>query len=649
MPRRSSKGRGAAAHGLAGRASTPKPLVKAVDPNPSPDAAELPHAAAAVAEGLQVPDAETYAAAETLERLQVSAPADDAPPEEPPPEEPEAPPRPQAPAEASSSGRAAVGWSPEEEAVMKLHELAGVAGEDVELTEEEVRANDQRQEDEICALEAIFGDAVVIFNKKGGHRSFQVHVHIELPDAIDVSTRLSYGDGTLKYGATSDGDADDLVYKFRVEHLLPILLTCLLPSSYPSHRPPLFTISTEWLDKGMISSLCRMLDMIWEEHHGTEVTYQWVQWLQSSSLSHLGFDNEIVLSKGDVTCYEEGGDKRACADNAPPDVIIPRMMRYNDNKHHEGFLNAIHSCMICFSEFPGIDFIKLPCHHFFCLKCMETYCKMNVKEGNVMKLRCPDTKCEGGVPPNILKRLLGEDEFERWEGLLLQRTLDAMSDVVYCPRCQTACLEDVGNEAVCSNCLFSFCTLCRNRRHLGEQCLSAEERLVILEARQKSGQMQGKQQEILNELYSLKEIMKDSKQCPKCKMAISKTEGCNKMVCWNCKEYFCYQCNRAITGYEHFRGSCVLFPQEEIDRWEMQMNQRVQRQVVAQAHAEMYAQQGQGHPCPTCRQPSPKIGNNNHVFCWACQKHFCALCRKPVHKAAQHYGPKGCKQHTADS
>jgi len=171
---------------------------------------------------------------------------------------------------------------------------------------------------------------------------------------------------------------------------------------------------------------------------------------------------------------------------------------------------------------------------------------------------------------------------------------------------------------------------------------------IFIQKRQQSGQVQGDQMRILEELRSLKEIMKDAKLCPRCKMAISKTEGCNKMHCENCGEYFCYQCNRAITGYEHFKGSCVLFPQEELDRWEMQMNQRVRRQVVAQAHAEMHALHGQVHPCPTCRQPSPKVGNNNHLFCWACQKHFCALCHKPVPKPAQHYGPKGCKQHTAD-
>jgi E3 ubiquitin-protein ligase RNF14 len=64
-----------------------------------------------------------------------------------------APPQPP-PVEASSSGRSAAGGSWEEEAVRKLHELAEIGGDDVELTEEEVRANDQRQEDEVmrCSL-----------------------------------------------------------------------------------------------------------------------------------------------------------------------------------------------------------------------------------------------------------------------------------------------------------------------------------------------------------------------------------------------------------------------------------------------------------------------------------------------------------------
>ncbi|XP_047069314.1 E3 ubiquitin-protein ligase RNF14-like [Lolium rigidum] len=537
----------------------------------------------------------------------------------------------------------------EEEIVRALAEMG------MELTEEELCANDQMQEDEILVLGAIFGDSLVMLNKKEGQRSFQIHVHIEIPDGIDVSARLDYGTGTLNYGEACHGDAsDDLVYKFRVDHLPPILLTCYLPPSYPSHQPPIFTISTEWLGKVKLSSLCQMLDMIWEEQQGMEVIYQWVQWLQNSCLSHLGFSDEIILSKGDLTCDEDGEDKRACPDDSAPDVIIPRIMRYNDDKRHEAFLHDIHDCMICFSEYPGVDFIMLPCHHLFCRKCMQTYCKMHVKEGTVLKLTCPDTTCGGIVSPNILKTLLEEKEFERWEGLLLQRTLDAMNDLVYCPRCETACLEDECNDAVCPSCLFSFCTLCTNHRHVGKECMTAEERIRMLEERLKSRKLQSDQKKI-DEARSLQTIMRDAKQCPRCKIAISKIEGCNKMSCTNCGHYFCYQCNSEISGYDHFSyrlGACQLFPQEEIDRWEAQMNpgrRRVQQQVDAPVPAPAPVPEVRYYyPCPTCGKQRAKIGNNNHIRCSSCRTHFCALCRKTVDKTSRHFGPRGCKQHTAD-
>lgn len=76
---------------------------------------------------------------------------------------------------------------------------------------------------------------------------------------------------------------------------------------------------------------------------------------------------------------------------------------------------------------------------------------MHVKEGSLFQLVCPGTKCKASIPPYVLKKLLTEEEFERWDRLLLQKTLDSMSDVVYCPKCVIGCVEDEDNTAQCQN------------------------------------------------------------------------------------------------------------------------------------------------------------------------------------------------------
>ncbi|KAG5134544.1 hypothetical protein JHK82_025732 [Glycine max] len=514
--------------------------------------------------------------------------------------------------------------------------------EEPELSEEQIRINDQSQQDEILVVESIYGENVFSLERWKGLRCFQIHINVDVLGEIAITANLN----SINQLETLSSNSDEFLYTFKVQYLPPIVLTCLLPKSYPSDQPPIFTLSVKWLEPVKILNLCYKLDSIWEEQQGQEVIYPWVEWLHSSSLSHLGFDEEIILGPYGMNYVQ---DERVISGAECIDVDIPFLRSYNDERHNENFLKELHDCNICFSEYAGSQFIRLPCEHFFCLKCLQTFAQIHVKEGTVSNLKCPEAKCAIMIPPGLLKQLLDDTDYERWESMMLEKTLASMSDVVYCPRCETPCIEDEDQHAQCPKCYFSFCTLCRERRHVGIACMSLDMKLQILQDRQNLSQLKEDQKrrerEKINEMLNMKEIHRDSKLCPSCDMAISRTEGCNKMKCGNCEQYFCYRCNKAIDAsdpYGHFRdGSCELFPREMVDSWEERINHR---QAVGQLQAELFPQHGLA--CPSCRQYNPKIGNNNHLFCWACQRHYCYLCKAIVRRGTKHYGPKGCKQHS---
>uniref|UniRef100_A0A0E0PDF9 RBR-type E3 ubiquitin transferase n=1 Tax=Oryza rufipogon TaxID=4529 RepID=A0A0E0PDF9_ORYRU len=383
---------------------------------------------------------------------------------------------------------------------------------------------------------------------------------------------------------------------------------------------------------------------------------------QSSALSHLGFDDGILIQQPGSMMGPV--DVRAVAEIASVESVAQWLISYNEEQCHESFLSGLHDCMICFTEYAGIDFITLPCQHYFCRRCMETYSRMHVTEGTVLKLLCPNDKCGGVIPPSLLKRLLGDTDFERWERLILQKTLDSMSDLAYCPRCGAACLEDEENNAQCPKCFFSFCTRCRDRRHIGEKCMTIEEKLNSLQDRTVvpflSKDSFASKMNLSNEISSIKEVLRSSVRCPHCGTAISRVSGCNHMLCSNCRQSFCYGCGKA-ENHGHSSEPCRY--QENLAT---KKNPTV---LIEEVKKELEGELSRQHPCPNCRQPNPKIvednfshiictfhpfaviwqmGNNSHMFCWACQVHYCAQCRRMVRKSSEHYGPRGCKQHSVD-
>ena len=499
---------------------------------------------------------------------------------------------------------------------------------------------------------------------------------------------------------------------YQVCHLPPIHLYLTYTSEYPYYQAPDVRLSAIWLNKQQSTYLETRLMHHWEESgNGLPIVYIWTDWLQHSGVMELLENKEgcsdtgtLILRHDNVDCSGETFKRiensfdsmlHIRESDGPDDKLsqyssgsttqlkfeeerlrlekkLITMLRYDAAQKYRIFTQQTHVCGVCFDEVKGADFVRLDCRHFFCRSCVGEQARINVREGTLEGLKCPEPGCGVELGYNALRELLSSDDFDRWERLTLQRALDTMEDASYCPRCGMLSIEDpTDNCANCPKCFYVFCALCKEARHPGSACVSVETKLEILRCRANGGGTQAIQElrRKEHELLSLKEVEKSSKPCPSCGARIQRDQGCNKVVCSVCHSAMCWRCGEKILGYEHFRGAsakCVLFDEAEILRWERQMAAYDEHGAAAFRNdffgfiAEMPADENLGEVnqqvreplrpfnCPNCGQRNYKFNRNNHMHCWSCSKHFCACCKAilPRRGGGLHFGPGGCKQHT---
>uniref|UniRef100_A0A3Q3VMT0 RBR-type E3 ubiquitin transferase n=1 Tax=Mola mola TaxID=94237 RepID=A0A3Q3VMT0_MOLML len=226
-------------------------------------------------------------------------------------------------------------------------------------------------------------------------------------------------------------------------------------------------------------------------------------------------------------------------------------------------------CGVCFMGCFGSDCAQLAeCGHIFCRACLAEFCKVQITEGNVQGVTCPQADCTATPTPAQVRSLVGEDLFSRYDRLLLQNALDCMPDVVYCPRltCGLAVIHEKSSKAaVCSVCSFAFCVTCRNTYHAAEDCVckgiealwddyasGSKQRKHLLETRY------GRVFHFtVVEYLSQNWVAVNSKNCPHCFWRIQKISGCNVMTCSKCKLLFCWACLTKLPDNisKHFMGN----------------------------------------------------------------------------------------------
>ncbi|XP_075457187.1 E3 ubiquitin-protein ligase RNF14-like isoform X1 [Ascaphus truei] len=395
--------------------------------------------------------------------------------------------------------------------------------------------NREAQEDELLALASIYPEDE--FKRAETAQGGEIIVCLELPPNFEIFVK-----GNAAASITES-------FENTVSFLPPIVLNFELPPDYPTASPPIFTLSCKWLSPIQLSALCQHLDDLWEESTGCVVLFAWKQFLKEETLKHLNIKSPYELrvcgnriqsrkppslesDASDATVSEEETtDKRAIQDVECVFALIRDILDFNEAQQKKCFNSKPYLCNICFSEKLGIECMYFKdCRHVYCNSCLKDYFEIQIKDGQVHALNCPEPKCTSIATHGQVKELVGERLFSRYDRLLLQSSLNLMADVVYCPRpsCQTPVMQEPGGTmGICSSCRYAFCTLCKRTYHGVAPCKVTGEKLILLRNEYLAADDVGKKllkkhygdtviQIAFDEMKCKEWLEKNSKGCPHC-------------------------------------------------------------------------------------------------------------------------------------
>ncbi|CAL8316607.1 unnamed protein product [Merluccius merluccius] len=198
------------------------------------------------------------------------------------------------------------------------------------------------------------------------------------------------------------------------------------------------------------------------------------------------------------------------------------------------------SCLVCLLD--GASIVPLQCcGKAVCDECLKRYISSQVQIGKAY-IACPIPECSGILGEGLVVSHLANEELARYHYFLELCQLDASTKP--CPQCNlfTSLETNAPNRTEhkykieCSACQFIWCFKCHAPWHSGLKCRDYR-----------------RGDKLLRKWASVIEHgQRNAQKCPRCKIHIQRTEGCDHMTCTQCNTNFCYRCGERYRQMRFF-------------------------------------------------------------------------------------------------
>lgn len=344
------------------------------------------------------------------------------------------------------------------------------------------------------------------------------------------------------------------------------------------------TLTSSWIEDDNLTTIIDKINLLIKENHDDMVLYSLCDYMVLQC--RYEFDS-LIFGNYSITTQDFARFKHI--------ALTCERLRL------ETFDKSTFDCCICLDIFPGSQGVLLHCDHSLCMHCFKEYAQRALKE-DLTKLQCPqcpqvmikdhaimpiaEVKAilfKEGLTREDLLHVLTEEEYIEYNKQRMDSTFQKFNQMFpiassQCPRCLFWLFHDDADDLLmrCNNCSLAYCFACNHSWHGTTNDCGAPVHVIplpivimLIDENQpkylmdqygkryghKTLRLAIKDELDMREMRRMVEESDDIMLCPKCEMAVTKLDGCNKMKCQICQQNFCYLCGLDLykeNPYVHF-------------------------------------------------------------------------------------------------